>query len=127
MDWICHVVDSPVIADISSGTDIDCASVHDRLMTVLNKSTDPIPAGAVFIMRPSEWGNPFIIGRDGTREEVIEKYRLDLWDKIRNGSIPLKKLADLHDRDLVCCCKPKPCHGDVLAQAAVWAHKHLNR
>ena len=29
----------------------------------------------VYIRRPSKWGNPFSIGVDGTREEVIEKYR----------------------------------------------------
>jgi len=29
----------------------------------------------VYIGRPSKWGNPFKIGVDGTREEVIEKYR----------------------------------------------------
>jgi hypothetical protein len=31
--------------------------------------------GRVYIGRPSKWGNPFVIGRDGSREEVIEKYR----------------------------------------------------
>ena len=30
----------------------------------------------VYIGRPSKWGNPYSIGPDGTREEVIEKYRL---------------------------------------------------
>lgn len=29
----------------------------------------------VYIGRPSKWGNPFIIGRDGTREEVIDNYK----------------------------------------------------
>lgn len=28
----------------------------------------------IYIGRPSKWGNPFIIGRDGTREEVVAKY-----------------------------------------------------
>ena len=28
----------------------------------------------IYIGRPSKWGNPFIIGRDGTRKEVIDKY-----------------------------------------------------
>ncbi|PIW12451.1 MAG: hypothetical protein COW35_01440, partial [Candidatus Infernicultor aquiphilus] len=30
----------------------------------------------VYIGRPSKWGNPFTIGKDGTRSEVIEKYRI---------------------------------------------------
>ncbi len=32
----------------------------------------------VYIGRPSKWGNPFNIGRDGTREEVIAKYEKHL-------------------------------------------------
>ena len=28
----------------------------------------------VFIGRPSKWGNPFIVGKDGTLEEVMTKY-----------------------------------------------------
>ena len=28
----------------------------------------------IYIGRPSKWGNPFVIGRDGNREQVIEKY-----------------------------------------------------
>ena len=29
----------------------------------------------VSIMRPSIYGNPYVIGSDGTREEVIEKFK----------------------------------------------------
>lgn len=29
----------------------------------------------VYIGRPSKWGNPFIVGADGTRDEVIQKYK----------------------------------------------------
>lgn len=28
----------------------------------------------IYIGRPGKWGNPFTIGKDGTREEVIVKY-----------------------------------------------------
>ncbi len=28
----------------------------------------------VYIGRPGKWGNPFEIGKDGNRAEVIEKY-----------------------------------------------------
>lgn len=34
----------------------------------------PVP-GRVYIGRPGKWGNPFVIGRDGSRAEVIAKYR----------------------------------------------------
>ena len=40
---------------------------------VLNKRTGTHD-GAIYIGRGSKWGNPFVIGKDGTRAEVIEKY-----------------------------------------------------
>ena len=68
----------------------------------------------MYIGRPSKWGNPFTIGRDGTREEVIAKYRE--WIK----SQP-RLLADLHELEgkvLGCWCSPQACHGDVLSELA---------
>lgn len=35
----------------------------------------PIPEGAVLVARPSKWGNPYKMGIDGDRVEVIKKYR----------------------------------------------------
>jgi len=37
----------------------------------------------VYIGRPSKWGNPFVIGRDGSRADVIAKYRT--WISFRTG------------------------------------------
>jgi hypothetical protein len=42
---------------------------------VLNKYKDVISEGAVYIGRPSRWGNPFEITNHQNREMVIEKYR----------------------------------------------------
>ena len=64
----------------------------------------------VYIGRGSIWGNKFIIGKHGTREEVIEKY--DKW--IRKRRKAMKQLHRLVGMRLGCYCKPKPCHGDVL-------------
>jgi len=68
----------------------------------------------IYIGRPSKWGNPFTIGRDGTREQVIEKYRR--W--IMTQPELLAALPELKGRVLGCWCKPKACHGDVLAELA---------
>jgi hypothetical protein len=67
------------------------------------------------------WGNPFRIGRDGDRDEVIDKYRRWLWEQIRAGSIDLAELAALHGKVLGCWCAPRGCHGEVLEAAASWA------
>lgn len=42
---------------------------------VLNKYHKNIPPNSAYIGRPSKYGNPFVIGKDGTREEVIAKYQ----------------------------------------------------
>lgn len=75
----------------------------------------------VRIDRRSEWGNRFVIGVHGDREQVIEKYRNWLWQEIRAGRISKKGLADLHGKRLGCHCAPLACHGDVLVRAAAWA------
>ena len=84
-------------------------------MKVLNKHTDDMPADAVYVGRPTKWGNPFEIGRDGNRETVVEKYELWLNGMIESGRLDLSELAG---RDLVCWCAPKLCHADVLLEYA---------
>jgi hypothetical protein len=79
----------------------------------------------VYIGRGGPWGNPFRIGRDGTRDEVIEKYRVWLWDEINAGRVDLEKLAALRGKTLGCWCAPKACHGEVLEAAAEWAAERI--
>lgn len=67
----------------------------------------------VYIGRPSKWGNPFEIGRDGTREEVIKKYRRWIVDEHPDL---LAQLPELRGKVLGCWCAPRPCHGDVLVE-----------
>jgi len=92
---------------------------------VFNQHNGNAPPDAVWIMRPSMWSNRFRIGPGMTRDEAIEAFRLDLWQRIKSGEILVKDLAALHGRDLLCCCVPKPCHGHVLERAAKWAHEKL--
>lgn len=66
----------------------------------------------VYIGRPSKWGNPFRIGIDGSREEVIEKYRR--W--IMSQGELLSSLGELEGKVLGCWCPPNPCHGGVLVE-----------
>jgi hypothetical protein len=68
----------------------------------------------VYIGRPSKWGNPFVIGRDGSRADVIAKHRG--W--ILAQSALMNALDELRGRDLVCWCAPLACHGDVLIDLA---------
>ena len=64
--------------------------------------------------RDEGWGNPFKIGRDGNREEVIEKYRS--W--LRDQPELIARARELRGKILGCWCEPEPCHGDVLMEIA---------
>lgn len=73
----------------------------------------------VYIGRPSKWGNPFVIGPDGTREEVIEKY--EKW--LLQQPELMASLHELKGKTLGCWCSPKACHGDVLVKYAEGNHE----
>lgn len=67
----------------------------------------------------SIWANPFTIGRDGNRAEVIRKYRAHV---LSRGDL-MERLHDLYGHRLGCWCSPDPCHGDVLVELAEKDHK----
>lgn len=81
---------------------------------VVNKRRHRPTASDVYIGRPSKWGNPFVIGRDGNRATVIRKY--ESW--LRSKPELIQALPELRGKTLVCWCKPLACHGDVLEKFA---------
>lgn len=92
-------------------------------MQVLN-AKDGRPSDGVYIGRPSILSNPFIINRDGDRDEVIMKfkdyfiekflfddqYRKDALDSVMSKSTLIDNIK------LICHCKPNKCHGDVVKE-----------
>lgn len=72
------------------------------------------PRDAVYVGRPSKWGNPYSL-RTYTRAEAIVRYERWLGLRIDAGELDL---AELRGRDLVCWCAPEACHGDVLLRLA---------
>ena len=68
----------------------------------------------VYIGRGSKWGNHFAIGKDGTREQVIAKYRK--WITAPRNWTLRRDLPELKGKVLGCWCAPKACHGDVLIE-----------
>lgn len=68
----------------------------------------------IYIGRPSKWGNPYEIGRDGDRTEVIDKFRKYL----EGNQELLAQVGELKNKRLGCWCAPKSCHGDILAEIA---------
>lgn len=82
---------------------------------VINKYHGALQSdNSVYIGRPSKWGNPFAIGRDGNRAEVVAEYRAYVCGR----PDLIADLRELRGKDLVCFCAPKMCHGDVLLELA---------
>lgn len=80
-----------------------------------------------FGLKASILANPYIIGKDGTRAEVVEKYRQWLWQEYQKNGAVRAKLEAIADRvlngekiDLVCWCAPGKCHGDVIKNCITW-------
>ena len=77
----------------------------------------------IYIGRPSKFGNPYS-HKDGTkakfksksRKESIELFRE--WITNGDGKYLLNDLHEIRGKVIGCWCKPKPCHGDVLAELA---------
>lgn len=104
-----------------------------------------MPEGAVYVGRPSKWGNPFVAHSDRSDrypngypmspEVVVQLFRKNAeedgawfpqplpWPK---GKIPARMTTiedvrrELHGKDLACWCPlDQPCHADVLLE---WAN-----
>lgn len=70
----------------------------------------------IYIGRGSPFGNPFLIGVGGTREEVIAKYQKYFDNKIKTDPIFKEQVFELKGKVLGCFCKPHACHGDVIKE-----------
>lgn len=85
-----------------------------------------MPPNTVKVDRTTKWGNPFVVGKHGTRAECV-----DLFTKMLAGYICIsvdnaneqiayrrmvkKDKAELRGKNLACWCQPGvACHADVL-------------
>lgn len=97
------------------------AHVHDNVPDAIYIGRN-MPRSAVW---RGIWGNPYVIGRDGTRQEVIAKYR----DYLLSTPGLLRQLPQLRGKTLACWCRrlhetattENRCHGDVIRQL-LWAN-----
>ena len=67
--------------------------------------------GKRFPSKPSLFCNPFVIGKDGDRDQVLIKYEEYIKEKLPSLKDELLKLKG---KNLGCWCKPEKCHGDIL-------------
>jgi hypothetical protein len=88
-------------------------------ITVINKHE--FSGDFVHICRPTPLGNPFIIGRDGDREAVVQQYSSWLLEQMRWNDVVRKEMEHLLNLwayygvlNIGCVCAPEQCHGDVV-------------
>ena len=71
-----------------------------------------IPPNHINIMRPTMWGNPFVIGVHGSRTEVIKLFEEYFYSNKNLQKECLQKMASVDG--IVCQCDlHEQCHGDV--------------
>jgi hypothetical protein len=83
-----------------------------------------MPEGAVYVGRPTKWGNPISIADAGSPEAAVDHYRyfcgMDPDAPLHFGN-ELRERAkrELRGKDLACWCPlDRPCHADVLIELA---------
>ena len=91
---------------------------------VINVRTYKGKRSIKMVDRKTLFGNPFPIGKDGTRYEVVCKHRAWLlawlWDKEEitigryNNKWVCQHIEELRGQALGCWCDPLPCHVDNL-------------
>jgi len=92
-----------------------------------------LPENTVCVDRSTKWGNPFVVGKHGTRAECV-----DLYAKLLRGYVcvstdiaPCLLMAyramvvadrgELKGKNLACWCGFGPCHADILLEVAAMA------
>lgn len=94
-----------------------------------------MPAGAVYVGRPSKWGNPYKVhmprgGRYKRDGRIVERRRRELQileffagylraGKVEPFATMKRDLEELRGKNLVCWCDlDQPCHADILLRFA---------
>ncbi len=78
--------------------------------------------------RSTHLGNPFKIGTDGTREQVIEKYRIHLPHLLADNPLAREAMQVIREHahhnplTLDCWCAPKACHAEVIKE---YVERHM--
>lgn len=70
----------------------------------------------VYMGRGGPFGNPYVIGPDGDRAEVIRKFRIDFYERLRLDPEWKAKVEALQGKVLACHCAPLDCHSDVYVE-----------
>jgi ParB-like chromosome segregation protein Spo0J len=105
-DWTKTEIDRRKVAE-AGGTVVANKRSDRNLLRWASENNRLLP-----IDRGTQWGNPFVMDADGTRDEVCDHYD---WYLDYKPSL-LSKLDSLRGKVLACWCYPERCHGDCLCE-----------
>lgn len=88
-----------------------------------------MPENTVKVDRSTKWGNPFVTGKHGTREECVRKFeRLmqghitvsceNAHEQVKYLNVAKEHIHELKGKNLACWCPDDICHATVLIWAA---------
>lgn len=101
-----------------------CGDLHrPRVVNRHHFKGKATPEPSIYIGRGTPLGNPYKVKEHGLA--ALDLYRRWLWGKIKDRDPQvLRALAAITgDHHLVCSCKPRPCHGDVVVRAWAWLRR----
>lgn len=77
------------------------------------------PPNCVVVARPTCWGNPFVVGKDGDAAECVRRFSTEIHHPNSRLGFTPAEVEQLRGKDLACWCKQgAPCHADVLIEIA---------
>lgn len=86
--------------------------MNKKLCRVVNKYHSDFD---VNIQRGTMWGN-YAGMNSGSRDAAIEAFKEEFIRKIKTREITRDHLETLRGMRIGCTCKPKRCHGDIIAE-----------
>ena len=112
-NWVCEECDKPTLKNWMS--DDNNVYIGRKNIVIIDKRRYP--------EKDSLFQNPFKVGKDGTLDEVLEKYESYLKVKLEDEEFR-EELLKLKGKRLGCWCKPDRCHGDILLK---YLNEELNK
>lgn len=112
-NWVCEECDKPTLKNWMS--DDNNVYIGRKNIVIIDKQRYP--------EKDSLFQNPFKVGKDGTLDEVLEKYESYLKVKLEDEEFR-EQLLKLKGKRLGCWCKPERCHGDILLK---YLNEELNK
>ncbi|WP_343715308.1 DUF4326 domain-containing protein [Inquilinus sp.] len=90
-----------------------------------------MPNNTVKVDRSTPWGNPFVVGQDGTAEDCVRLHRILLSGhvcitakasverQLKHMRFVTEHIGELRSKDIACWCREGcPCHGDTYLDLA---------